>query len=199
MPAVGLPGGLLLGLDALRRLAASIKRYLDGDVAVPLGAQGGPLEVESSRPLGAVWLLDGLWKQLGMDAALARQGRYQHVRDNLRVKESGWAATRSALGHLLQRHRGRTRRQAPRRPAHRDHRGAGAHRRRSRRRRHQAKDKAARVGKRRALKASEVQARVAAGQEVRRFLCRPTKAGHAPGRPYRLPSVASARASVTRA
>ena len=70
---VGLPGGLLLGLDALRRLAASIKRYLDGDVAVPLGAQGGPLEVESSRPLGAVWLLDGLWKQLGMDAALARQ------------------------------------------------------------------------------------------------------------------------------
>ena len=45
---------------------------------------------------------------------LARQGRYQHVRDNLRVKESGWAATRSALGHLLQRHRGRTRRQAPR-------------------------------------------------------------------------------------
>jgi hypothetical protein len=54
---------------------------------VPLGAQGGPLEVESSRPLGAVWLLDGLWKQLGMDAALARQGRYQHVRDNLRVKE----------------------------------------------------------------------------------------------------------------
>jgi hypothetical protein len=55
-----------LDLDALRRLVASINRYLgqDDDVAAPLGAAGGPLEVESARPLGAVWLLDGLWKLL---------------------------------------------------------------------------------------------------------------------------------------
>jgi transposase len=31
----------------------------------------GPLTVESSRPIGASWLLDGLWKLLGIDAALA--------------------------------------------------------------------------------------------------------------------------------
>jgi transposase len=62
-----------LDLDALRRLVASINRYLgqDDDVAAPLGAAGGPLEVESARPLGAVWLLDGLWKLLGIGAALA--------------------------------------------------------------------------------------------------------------------------------
>lgn len=63
-----------LDLDALRRLVASINRYLgeDDDVAVPLGAETGPLQVESSRPIGTVWLLDGLWKLLGIDIALAR-------------------------------------------------------------------------------------------------------------------------------
>jgi hypothetical protein len=63
-----------LDLDALRRLVASINRYLgeDDDVAVPLGAETGPLQVESSRPIGTVWLLDGLWKLLGIDTALAR-------------------------------------------------------------------------------------------------------------------------------
>lgn len=61
-----------LDLDALRRLVDSINRYLgeDDDVAAPLGVEGGPLQVESARPMGGVWLLDGLWKLLGIDTAL---------------------------------------------------------------------------------------------------------------------------------
>jgi transposase len=62
-----------LDIDALRRLVASINRYLsdEEDAAAPLAAQGGPLLVESSRPVGAVWLLDQLWKLLNIDDALA--------------------------------------------------------------------------------------------------------------------------------
>jgi transposase len=62
-----------LDVDSLRRLVASINRYLgeEDDAAAPVGAEAGPLTVESSRPLGAGWLLDGLWKRLGIDAALA--------------------------------------------------------------------------------------------------------------------------------
>jgi hypothetical protein len=62
-----------LDVDGLRRLVASINRYLgdEDDVAAPLGTEPGPLTVESSRPLGAGWLLDGLWRLLGIDTALA--------------------------------------------------------------------------------------------------------------------------------
>ena len=62
-----------LDVEGLRRLVASINRYLgeEDDVAAPLGAEAGPLTVESARPLGASWLLDGLWKLLGIDTALA--------------------------------------------------------------------------------------------------------------------------------
>jgi transposase len=62
-----------LDVEGLRRLVASINRYLgeDDDAAAPLGTEARPLTVESSRPLGASWLLDGLWKLLGIDAALA--------------------------------------------------------------------------------------------------------------------------------
>jgi hypothetical protein len=63
-----------LDVDALRRLVASINRYLGddaADVAAPLGVEVGPLEVESFRQIGPVWLLDGLWKLLGIDGALA--------------------------------------------------------------------------------------------------------------------------------
>jgi hypothetical protein len=64
------------GLDvaALRRLVASINRYLrdDEDVVLPLGAgEATPLSVESSRPVGAAWLLDGLWRQLDIGRALS--------------------------------------------------------------------------------------------------------------------------------
>ena len=68
-----------LDVDALRRLAASITRFADGDGAgQPLGSEagegggeGGDLEVASSRALGGVWLLDALWRRLGIGEALA--------------------------------------------------------------------------------------------------------------------------------
>lgn len=60
-----------LDLEGLRRLARSINRYLgeEGGAEGPGGDIDG-LRVESSRPLGAAWALDGLWRQLGVDRAL---------------------------------------------------------------------------------------------------------------------------------
>ncbi|WP_406191682.1 IS1634 family transposase [Streptomyces sp. NBC_01017] len=61
-----------LDTDGLRRLVTSINRYLGegGDAAAPVA--GGGLQVTGSRPLGAVWLLQGLWRQLDIDAALTK-------------------------------------------------------------------------------------------------------------------------------
>jgi transposase len=69
-----------LDMDGLRRLAASIVRFTDGDGATVLlgdGSSGvapddGGLEVDSSRALGGVWLLDALWRRLGVPDALAK-------------------------------------------------------------------------------------------------------------------------------
>ena len=62
-----------LDVTALRRLVASINRYLgdEDDVTLPLGAEAGPLSVEAARPFGAIWLLDQLWHTLEVDQALA--------------------------------------------------------------------------------------------------------------------------------
>jgi transposase len=59
-----------LDLDGLRRLAASITRFIDGDGGGPLPGSAGEFEVTASRPLGGTWVLDALWKQLGVDRAL---------------------------------------------------------------------------------------------------------------------------------
>jgi transposase len=69
-----------LDMDGLRRLAASIVRFTDGDgTTAPLGGdsagaaqEDGGLEVQSSRALGGVWLLDALWRRLGVPGALSR-------------------------------------------------------------------------------------------------------------------------------
>src|SRR3954471_20136313 len=61
-----------LDFEGLRRLAASITRFTDGDGGgVPLPGAPGEFDVTGSRPLGGVWLLDGLWRALGVDRALA--------------------------------------------------------------------------------------------------------------------------------
>jgi Transposase DDE domain len=60
-----------LDVEGLRRLARSIRRYTD-----PGSEDGGRiepaegLEVVGSRPLGGAWLLDALWRRLGVAEAL---------------------------------------------------------------------------------------------------------------------------------
>jgi transposase len=66
-----------LDRDGLARLVASINRYLGepAPTAVPADVAtlaGDGLRVTESRPLGTVHLLDGLWRQLGVDAALRK-------------------------------------------------------------------------------------------------------------------------------
>jgi len=66
-----------LDRDGLRRLVASINRYLgepDADLPPPDAAQlaGEGLTVTGSRPAGTVHLLDGLWQALGVDTALRK-------------------------------------------------------------------------------------------------------------------------------
>ncbi len=58
-----------LNPDGLRRLVASINRYLGEPAAGDdvREAVGDALTVTDARPLGATWLLDGLWRQLGVD------------------------------------------------------------------------------------------------------------------------------------
>jgi hypothetical protein len=68
-----------LDVAGLRRLIGSINRYLgeeagtdaEAQVGVEVAAAGGAgLTITDSRPAGGAWLLDGLWRQLGIDAAL---------------------------------------------------------------------------------------------------------------------------------
>lgn len=64
-----------LDLDALRRLVRSISRFLPAaEVAEIQDALGmdWPLEYLGSRRLGGSWLLDGLWRRLGMKRALKK-------------------------------------------------------------------------------------------------------------------------------
>src|SRR3954470_18376978 len=68
-----------LDVAGLRRLVGSINRYLGEDAGSDAGAQvgaepgngpGGGLTITDSRPAGGAWLLDGLWRQLGIGTAL---------------------------------------------------------------------------------------------------------------------------------
>ncbi len=66
-----------LDRDGLRRLTASVNRYLgepDAGLAPADATQlvGEGLTVTGSRPAGTVHLLDGLWRALGVDAALRK-------------------------------------------------------------------------------------------------------------------------------
>jgi transposase len=65
-----------LDVDGLRRLADSINRHFGGHDGLGDAAEAGlatgaaPMEVLDSRPIGASWLLDGLWRGLRIDASL---------------------------------------------------------------------------------------------------------------------------------
>src|SRR4051812_6591186 len=69
-----------LDVDGLRRLVSSVCRYLgdldpyasDGAASGRSGPGAEGLRLSSSRSLGGVWLLDRLWRQLGVDTALRR-------------------------------------------------------------------------------------------------------------------------------
>lgn len=64
-----------LDAEGLARLVSSINRYLgEGDARGDDVAElaGDALTVVESRPAGTAWLLDGLWRQLGVDTALAK-------------------------------------------------------------------------------------------------------------------------------
>ena len=65
-----------LDRDGLVRLVASINRYLGlpqaGMPADAVEMVGDGLTVTQSRPMGTAHLLDGLWRQLGVDTALRR-------------------------------------------------------------------------------------------------------------------------------
>ena len=78
-----------LDMAGLRRLVGSISRYLDGTRGLD-GLDGvedaGGLAVEAARPIGAAWLLDGLWRKLGVADALAEVlGRRRFATDVERV------------------------------------------------------------------------------------------------------------------
>lgn len=62
-----------LDVEGLRRLARSIRRYTDpGQEDGGLIEPADGLEVVASRPLGGAWLLDGLWRRLGVAEALSQ-------------------------------------------------------------------------------------------------------------------------------
>ena len=67
-----------LDVDGLLRLAASIRKHFgDGDgltdsAEAGLAAGAAPMEVADARPIGAAWLLHGLWARLEIGQAIKR-------------------------------------------------------------------------------------------------------------------------------
>ncbi len=61
-----------LDVEGLRRLARSITRYADGEPGDAEEAAGAGLEVVSSRPFGGAYVLDVLWRRLGVAEAIAK-------------------------------------------------------------------------------------------------------------------------------
>lgn len=71
-------------VEGVRRLIGALTRLLDPAEALAGVAGGGPagLTFTESRPLGGAFVLDGLWRRLGIDAAMRRMltGRRQGER-----------------------------------------------------------------------------------------------------------------------
>jgi hypothetical protein len=58
--------------EGVRRLVAALSRLLDPADAVA-AASGGELTLASSRPVGGTYVLDQLWRRLGLDAVIRGQ------------------------------------------------------------------------------------------------------------------------------
>jgi transposase len=59
--------------DALERLIGSIARYLDQDPPLLASVSGsGEVEAVDARNLGGAWVLDQLWRRLGIDQAIVK-------------------------------------------------------------------------------------------------------------------------------
>ena len=70
-----------LDLDALRRLVRSIARFLPPDEQAQLQKDLGmewPFRYLGSLKLGGTWLLDGLWRRLGIQKTLQRLLQQRH-------------------------------------------------------------------------------------------------------------------------
>ena len=71
-----------LDMDALKRLARSIQRFL-GQEPTLFDGQTPELKFLSSRPMGGAWLLDGLWKRIGIDKLLEKRLRNREFRTEM--------------------------------------------------------------------------------------------------------------------
>jgi hypothetical protein len=58
--------------EGIKRLVAALSRLLDPAGAVA-ATSGGELTLTSSRPVGGTYVLDQLWRRLGLDAVIRRQ------------------------------------------------------------------------------------------------------------------------------
>lgn len=69
-----------LDREALKRLAASIARFLTPEEMLQTQAEGSPLQFVSSRPLGGAWTLAELWRQLGIEGVIKSILKSRHFR-----------------------------------------------------------------------------------------------------------------------
>ena len=81
-------------IEGVRRLIASLQRLI-GQQPLEATAGAGPLEVTESRPAGGALLLDGLWRQLGIDALITGAGQ------KARGRKRDLAATERVLFGLV--------------------------------------------------------------------------------------------------
>ena len=73
-----------LDVAGVRRLVEALSRLLDPADALAAAAPAG-LSFMESRPLGGAWLLDGLWRQLGIDKIMRGLVGARRVRSTERV------------------------------------------------------------------------------------------------------------------
>lgn len=66
-------------MEGLRRLAKSINRFLGPEDQIRNEVGHQDIRFLSSRPVGGAWLLDGLWKRLGIDNALEQALQHREL------------------------------------------------------------------------------------------------------------------------